>query len=361
MPNETPEQRQARLDAANLFHARLMARERAAEEARMPTPEPMPMRTPVMPQLGRSLGSFLSPQQQGMTKSPFIDQSFPDGAVRADGPGTVPPWARFGFTGDQPMLTQPGTGYDEVVMPVQPQGGLTLAAQPAAPAFDINNAMNTFNQQLGQRVTSGQMTLDQARAAQAEMTALQRSPNATREQATDIAQRQMQVGQYAPQPQGLVMNAPPQGMAMGGMMRGSTAEDRGPTTEGQRDAAYFRMQGLNAMVAPQGATPDYTRALLDQMSNAVGQNRGVALTEYNATPVSRGSAKQMLNTPEPEQGIAIMPMQETPMPVPPMPPTLMPVPPMPVPPYRPAPDMDIVVAPQPPTGMALGGLMRKYY
>jgi hypothetical protein len=65
--------------------------------------------------------------------------------------------------------------------------------------FDINNAMNTFNQQLGQRVASGQMTLDQARAAQAEMTALQRMPSATREQATDVAQRQMQVGQYAPQ------------------------------------------------------------------------------------------------------------------------------------------------------------------
>jgi hypothetical protein len=64
--------------------------------------------------------------------------------------------------------------------------------------FDINNAMNTFNQNLGERVASGQMTLDQARAAQAEMTALQRTANPTREQATNVAQRQMQVGQYAP-------------------------------------------------------------------------------------------------------------------------------------------------------------------
>jgi hypothetical protein len=71
---------------------------------------------------------------------------------------------------------------------------------PPQPSFNINNAMNTFNQQLGARVASGQMTMDQARAAQAEMTALQRMPNATREQATDVAQRQMQVGQYAPTP-----------------------------------------------------------------------------------------------------------------------------------------------------------------
>ena len=79
-----------------------------------------------------------------------------------------------------------------------PTGGLTLATQPAAPAFDINNAMNTFNQNLGERVASGQMSLDQARAAQADMTALQRTANPTREQATNVAQSQLQVGQYAP-------------------------------------------------------------------------------------------------------------------------------------------------------------------
>ena len=82
------------------------------------------------------------------------------------------------------------------------RGGDTriFADQPMQPAFNINNAMNTFNQNLGQRVASGQMTMDQARAAQAEMTALQRMPSATREQATDVAQRQMQVGPYAARP-----------------------------------------------------------------------------------------------------------------------------------------------------------------
>ena len=66
--------------------------------------------------------------------------------------------------------------------------------------FNINNAMNTFNQQLASRVKSGKMTADQARKAQAEMTALQRSSNASRAQATEIAQRNLQVGKYAVQP-----------------------------------------------------------------------------------------------------------------------------------------------------------------
>ena len=315
MPNETPEQRQARLDAANRFHAELMARQRAAEQARMPKPEPRPQ--PMMPQLGRSLGSFLSPQQQGMTKSPFIDQSFPDGAVRADGPGTVPPWARFGFTGDQPMLTQPGTGYDEVVMPVQPQGGLTLAAQPAAPAFDINNAMNTFNQQLGERVTSGQMTLDQARAAQAEMTALQRSPNATREQATDIAQRQMQVGQYAPALQDIVVTA-------------------------QRRPQYDETPVMPAPMIGDGPLRPTSEQLA--MYHA-GGSRGAwdpQVGVFTATRLARQpEAPQYVPPPPPPEKVQ----------------------------YAPQPQGLVMNAPQPqglvmnapPTGMALGGLMRKYY
>ncbi|MDI9410168.1 MAG: hypothetical protein QM519_01380 [Bacteroidia bacterium] len=92
----------------------------------------------------------------------------------------------------------------EAGIPLWMRLGLPRPAEPAMPqadtGFNINNAMNTFNQSLGQRVASGQMTMDQARAAQAEMTALQRTANPTREQATNVAQSQLQVGQYAPQP-----------------------------------------------------------------------------------------------------------------------------------------------------------------
>lgn len=78
-----------------------------------------------------------------------------------------------------------------------------LRANPSSanrdPGFDINTATNTFYKALADRLKSGQMTLDQARAAQAEMRALQLNPAAAnRQAATDIAQRHLQVGQYSP-------------------------------------------------------------------------------------------------------------------------------------------------------------------
>jgi len=83
--------------------------------------------------------------------------------------------------------------------PEQPRGGLTLAATRPDPEFNINTATNTFFKSLGDRVASGQMTLDQARAAQAEMRALQLNPAmANRQAATEIAQRHLQVGPYSP-------------------------------------------------------------------------------------------------------------------------------------------------------------------
>ena len=90
------------------------------------------------------------------------------------------------------------------VAPPRPAGGLTLS-MPQDPGFNINTATNTFFKALGDRVASGQMTLDQARAAQAEMRALQLNPAmANRAAATEIAQRNLQVGPYAPRPaQGL--------------------------------------------------------------------------------------------------------------------------------------------------------------
>lgn len=136
--------------------------------------------------------------------------------------------------------------------PSQPNGGLTLAATRPDPQFDINTATNAFYKTLGDRVASGQMTLDQARAAQAEMRALQLNPMAAnRAAATEVAQRNLQLGPYAaqprmpmaqphgaaaqpammqPAPRGMTLsNVPmqgaapqpmsaPQGMAMGGLM-----------------------------------------------------------------------------------------------------------------------------------------------
>jgi hypothetical protein len=124
---------------------------------------------------------------------PYVDNRgnthYPDGSVMADAPGTVPPWAI-------PPLPQPA-------------GGLT---QVSDPDFNINTATNTFFKSLGDRVASGQMTLDQARAAQAEMRALQLNPAmANRAAATEIAQRNLQVGPYAPRPAqgvGMPMQAP---------------------------------------------------------------------------------------------------------------------------------------------------------
>lgn len=103
------------------------------------------------------------------------------------------------------------------------------------PGFDINTATNTFYKALADRLKSGQMTLDQARAAQAEMRALQLNPAAAnRQAATDIAQRHLQVGQYSPanvaaqqaaqQPQGgLTLAQPAQGV-------GGTGQSFNPVT-----------------------------------------------------------------------------------------------------------------------------------
>ena len=95
--------------------------------------------------------------------------------------------------------------------------GTPIAQQRPDPGFDINVAFNTMNKRLGELVNSGQMSLDQARAAQSEMRALQLNPAAAnRQAATDIAQRHLQVGKYSPsQPQGGLTLAQPQGV--GGM------------------------------------------------------------------------------------------------------------------------------------------------
>lgn len=118
---------------------------------------------------------------------------------------------------------------------------------PPQSGFNINNAMNTFNQQLGARVASGQMTMDQARAAQAEMTALQRMPNATREQATDVAQRQMQVGQYAPTP--VTPPMPQGGLTLSNVPQRLTLSNTPPPMED------IVVQPIRSMPAPLPLTP----------------------------------------------------------------------------------------------------------
>jgi len=156
MPNETPEQRQARLDAAYRAHAELMARQRAAERAQMmetmrslPTPEPMPMGTPIaqqpqgltlsnvprtltlsnvpqQPQGGLTLGSPLSPQQQPeIVVKPQYDMPVM--------PTPMPPMQQpQGVGGGMPMQPQ-GVSYGAGVgggMPMQPQSIANAMQQP---------------------------------------------------------------------------------------------------------------------------------------------------------------------------------------------------------------------------------------
>ena len=114
-----------------------------------------------------------------------------------------------------PRVSQPYQ--EEVVVPPRPMGPLSM---PQDPGFNINTATNTFFKALGDRVASGQMTLDQARAAQAEMRALQLNPAvANRAAATEIAQRNLGVGQYAPRPQGLTLSNVPQQQSLGMAMQ----------------------------------------------------------------------------------------------------------------------------------------------
>lgn len=114
----------------------------------------------------------------------------------------------------QPMVTQPGfADPNEPYRPTRPDvfnpNGAPGTKLPD-PGFDINNAMNAFGRSLNQRVQSGQMSVADAQRAQAEMRALQLNPTAaTRQAATEVAQRNLQVGPYAPQPAAPAIPATP--------------------------------------------------------------------------------------------------------------------------------------------------------
>lgn len=152
------------------------------------------------------------------------------------------------------------------VAPPRPAGGLTLS-MPQDPEFNINTATNTFYKALGDRVASGQMTLDQARAAQAEMRALQLNPAAAnRAAATEIAQRNLQVGPYAPRPaQGL-------GAIMQGVKMAEAPQYVPPPVPKRSDMPA--PQGLTlANVPQQGAAPQ-------PMSAPQGMAMGGLMAKY---------------------------------------------------------------------------------
>lgn len=243
LPNETPEQRQARLDAAYRAHAEIMARQRAAEEARMPVGTPMPM--PV----GRPMP---------------IDT----------------PISRF----------------------VEPVGIPMPVARPADPGFDINIATNTFYKALGDRVKSGQMTLDQARAAQAEMRALQLNPAAAnRQAATEIAQRHLQVGPYSPanvaaqkaaqQPQGGLTQAAPYDAAAA--YRQNAQKLAEAVKAGQ--ISVQRAQQLQAPLfaaVKMGSTPEGQAAMNAAAAQAQG---GMPMTGYDPALQYRNFSQVLLD------------------------------------------------------------------
>jgi hypothetical protein len=67
----------------------------------------------------------------------------------------------------------------------------------------------------------------------------------------------------------------------------------GPT-QGQANAAYFRMQGANALQAPKGASMKDMEAISAKSIRDSGGKRATAVTEYDETPVARGTAKKQV-------------------------------------------------------------------
>ena len=143
---------------------------------------------------------------------------------------------------------------------------MTSLPQPNPdPDFNINTATNTFYKALADRLKSGQMTLDQARAAQAEMRALQLNPAAAnRQAATDIAQRHLQVGQYSPanvaaqqaaqQPQGgLTLAKTAQGV--GGTGQSFNPVTAPPSPPRPPEEIMVTPQRMPEIVAPQPPMP----------------------------------------------------------------------------------------------------------
>ena len=138
------------------------------------------------------------------------------------------------------------------------------------PDFNINTATNTFFKSLGDRVNSGQMSVADAQRAQAEMRALQVNPaGATREAATEIAQRNLGVGPYAPPAPPTPAAAPaiPQGWTTAGAYRDFGAQLGNLIKDGK-----ITVQQANALKAPAfeatrlGNTPEAYAAMQNAVS-----------------------------------------------------------------------------------------------
>lgn len=142
----------------------------------------IPLQQQQMGQVGQNLFNML--RGQPATQQPALTP-----AVMPQQPASPQLQAAFQAASNQ-MAGRP----DNYV----PQGTPAPANRPDAD-FNINTAMNTFNQRLGDYVKSGRMSVADAQRAQAEMRALQLNPTtATRQQATEIAQRNLQVGPFSP-------------------------------------------------------------------------------------------------------------------------------------------------------------------
>lgn len=272
---------------------------------------------------------------------------------------------------------------------------MTSLPMPQDPEFNINTATNTFYKALGDRVASGQMTLDQARAAQAEMRALQLNPAAAnRQTATDIAQRHLQVGRYAPsQPQGGLTAIAPQPIREQPIQMPMRAyyDPSGPVMPQPPEREV-----IGYMTPPPGVRSGDTRIFADQpmaqphvIDNRIGPNfgkpmqpegsRGLAsiggmLSKFaeqfrnaKSMPKTYTSAPRQLTQEEilgitsmaqRPQGVGMAPQ----MPMKPQGLTLSNVPQQQRLTLSNVPQQGVV--PQPmsaPQGMAMGGLMEKYY
>jgi hypothetical protein len=222
---------------------------------------------------------------------------------------------------------------------------MTSLPQPNSdPDFNINTATNTFYKALADRLKAGQMTLDQARAAQAEMRALQLNPAAAnRQAATDIAQRHLQVGKYSPsQPNG-------------GLTLAQTAQ-----ATARAPYATLMMPTPQNGMAPQIKQQTPTQAQVDayyagnpDMNNSYwNPYAGSFETRPQVTPQGVGGMGQSVNPVTPPQEIMVKPYK----PMPPMPPEVMP--PMPQPPVMPTPPMRVpedLVTPLRPTQPSMPG------
>lgn len=199
--------------------------------------------------------------------------------------------------------------------------GQPATQQPMArpdPDFNINTAMNTFNQRLGDYVKSGRMSVADAQRAQAEMRALQLNPaGATRQQATEIAQRNLQVGQYSPAnvaaQQAAQQRAMQQPMLSNLADRFRNAEGVvGPYTSAPRQLTQEEAAGITSM---RPAPPPPDRQVIGFMTPPPGVRSGD----------TRVFADQPV-TPPPTPTPTLPPVARTPAPTPAATPTPTPTP-----------------------------------